>query len=752
MIALSVEALRSLRTRRRRAVLGAAGVALAAAMLATATVVGYGLSTGFARSARDADLPDVIARFDDEPLSRVAARVRALPDLAAASFRFEVTNAHFGTRGHHAGNGVIEVLSPGRRGYALVAGHDLGTTPGEVLVEQGVASAWGVRPGSKLYVEGLGLQHVVGITESPDNVAYPLAAPRVYISRAGLPLPYRDDPDPRVNEVLLWARNRSGLNVLLAQARESAYGLHDLSFVTRDGVRILVDQAAGIVIDLLVALSLIALLTAAVMLAASARAEVQRQLVTLGVRRAVGATRGRIASLSAAEAALVAVPAATVGVLVGVLAAAGPSRSLLNLLNERAPGGALALPLAGCWLLAVAIPMAVTAWPSWRATARPPIALLRGAELRAGGTSRGRSAGLLGLGVRLATARRARLAATLAVLGTSTAFILLMLALASELSVLQNDPSALGERYQLLASLPASATPRVRALPGVADAQVRYELTAADSFALGETIDVIAYPGDHTRFEAPPLASGRRLRGDREAEVGVGLAQVLGLSPGSTLVLALPSGSDARFEVVGTVSSLDHDGRVAYVPAAGLLAGDPFAPEQIAVRLDSGASAGAVSAELTALGASVNATSTVTGRGQSLVSALTAILRAIAVVDGLVCLYTLVQALALTASERRTTIAVLRAYGAGRGSVAKLLAGSAAAVVLPAALVGIALERLVLGPSMASIAVNYASLSLDADANVVAVVLLGLVVLAAGAVAWVSRQAAGEPIVSGLPT
>jgi len=53
---------------------------------------------------------------------------------------------------------------------------------------------------------------------------------------------------------------------------------------------------------------------------------------------------------------------------------------------------------------------------------------------------------------------------------------------------------------------------------------------------------------------------------------------------------------------------------------------------------------------------------------------------------------------------------------------------------------------------MASIAVNYASLSLGADADVIAVVLLGLVVLAAGAVAWVSRQVAGEPIVSGLPT
>ena len=65
------------------------------------------------------------------------------------------------------------------------------------------------------------------------------------------------------------------------------------------------------------------------------------------------------------------------------------------------------------------------------------------------------------------------------------------------------------------------------------------------------TIDVIAYPGDHTAFEAPALVSGRRLRGSRQAEVGSGLADALGLAPGSTLALALPSGSELRLRVAG---------------------------------------------------------------------------------------------------------------------------------------------------------------------------------------------------------
>jgi ABC-type lipoprotein release transport system permease subunit len=796
------EAAQGLRARRRRAALSALGVALAATMLSTSAVVAYGLATGFDRSANAAGLGDVIADFQAQPLSRIALRVRALPDIAAVSYRLKLTSAEIATRRHFARNGVVDVLGSGRRGYAVLSGHDLTGHAGEVLVEQGLAGSWGLRPGSMLSVGGVGALRVVGITDTPDDVAYPLAAPRVYVSRAtydarfsvrgtaALPplctspalletrlrhrprllreirracaairlrlqrnrLGLRARPPMVVNEVELWARNRSGLDALLVQARESAYGIEGLTFVTRDGVRVLVDQAAGIVIALLVALSVVALLTAAVMLGASARADVQRRLVAVGVRRAVGATRTRVAALSASEAAITAAPAATLGILAGLLAASGPSSRLLDLLNERPPGAALALPLAGCWIVAVTIPVALSAWPAWRAATRAPSALLGGGELRAGTRSQGGSAGLLGLGGRLVLARRARLLATLAMLGTSAAFILLMLALASELSALENNPSALGQRYQLLAALPASDASAVAALPGVAAAAPRYELNAADSFSLGETIDVIAYRNDPTTFEDPPLGAGHRLNGSDQAVVGVGLAEALGLSPGATLALALPSGNEVRLRVAGTVNALEHDGRVAYVPAAALLAADPDAPEQIAVRLDQGANVTAVSRELAGLGAAASPTETVTGKGQTLVDSLTAILRAVAIVDGLVCLYTLMQALALVAVERRETIAVLRACGAGRSAVLQLLAGAAFVVVAPAAIVGVALERLLLGPSMTRIAAGYATLPLGASEQIIAAVALGLLTLAAIAVIWVSRQAVREPIVTGLPT
>ena len=748
-----VDATRGLRVRRRRAVLTAVGIALAAAMLSAALVIGDGLGRGFDRAARAADLPDVIVRFDPESARLVADRISRLPDVAGYSLRFELTNVTIATGGRTRGDAVAEVVPTGRRrGYAVVAGRDLRPVGAEVLVELAFARAFGVGLGSRFFVDGLGPQAVVGLVEAPDNVGFPLAKPRFYVSRSAIDARFGAEPDPRTNLAEIWLRDPRYLGEVLVQARATSFGLHNIRFATRSGVRVLLDQAAGIVIDLLVALSVIALVTAGVMLAASARAEVQRRVGAIGVRRAVGESRGHVALVHGLEALLLAAPAASLGLAAGVLATSGASDRLLTLLNEPAPGGELVLPLVGGWLASVAIPVAGSAWPAWRAGGRPVVGLLRGGDVsRDGGTRlRLRGGGLRTLGARLVAARRARLLATAVTLGLSTAFVLLLLALASALSTLETDPGALGKRYQLTALLPPSQALAVRAIAGVQAAAPRYEVQAADSFSLGETIDVLAYPGDHTLFEAPALVAGRRLLGPREAEVGKGLADALGLAPGSTLGLALPSGVELRLRVAGIVSSLDHDGRVAYVPASALLAADPSAPSQIAVRLEPRASQAAVSAALTALGAQPAAATGATARGAPLVATLRTILRAIAIVDGLVCLYALIQACALTVQERRRTVAVLRACGAGAPAVRRLLLGAALAMVVPAAVLGVLLERLVFGPALARLAASYATLPLDATGGEVLATLAGLAAAAGVAVVWVARQASRESVIAGL--
>ena len=629
-------------------------------------------------------------------------------------------------------------------------------TGNEVLVEKAFAQAWGLRPGGTMYVRGLGPERVVGLVEAPDNVGFPLAKPRFYLARSALSLRFGGQRNPRVNYAEIWVRDPRYINELLVQARSTSFGLRNIRFATRAGVRVLLDQAAGIVIDLLVALSLIALATAGAMLAASARAEVQRRLGTIGVQRAVGASGGHVTLVHALEAAFVAAPAAAVGCAAGVLAIDGPSGRLLTLLNEPLLGSGLVVPVLASWLAAVAIAVAGTAWPAWRAASRPVISLLRGADvsLRPARRIRGLRApgptGLAALGARLVAAHRARLIATVITLGLSAAFVLLMLSLASELSSLQTDPGALGERYQLTAALPASAAPQVRRIAGVQAVAPRYDVQAVDSFSLGETIDVIAYPGDHTIFEAPPLTAGRRLRGARQAEIGQGLAQALGLSPGQTLALALGSGKDVRLQVAGVVSSLDHEGRVAYIPAAALLPADPTASPVLAIRLTPNADPAHVSRALRALGVASATAGGATARGASLVNILRAIIRAVAIVDGLVCLYALIQACALTTQERRRTIAVLRACGAGAGAVRRLLLGAALTLLIPAGISGFVLERFVLGPALSRLAANYATLPLQATAPEIAVTAAGLLGAAVVAVLWVGRQASRESVLSGL--
>ena len=435
-------------------------------MLSSAIVIADGLGDGFARAARAADLPDVIVRFDPEARGRVASRIRALPDIAAFSTREEFTNVDIGANGHSSGQGSAEVIGAGRRGYAIVAGRDLSSRYGEVVVERGLAQAWGIPLDGTLYVRGLGPQRVVGFAEAPDNVGFPLAVPRFYLSGRRSTLRFGPDPNPQVNVAEIWLRDPRYLNEVLVQARTTSYGLRGLRVITRSGVRVLLDQAAGIVIDLLVALSLFALATAGVMLAASARAEVQRRLKTIGISRAVGASRGHVVRVQAVEAATVAIPAATVGVLAGVLATRGTERPPADD-AERASRRFRADPATRRRLGAQRLDPRARGRLARVARRRTPAGRAapgRGARgrswirrRRAFGAAR---AGLAALGTRLVAARRGRLAATVLTLGTSTAFVLLLLALASALSVLETDPGALGKRYQLTSSVPAAEARR----------------------------------------------------------------------------------------------------------------------------------------------------------------------------------------------------------------------------------------------------------------------------------------------------
>ena len=92
-------------------------------------------------------------------------------------------------------------------------------------------------------------EKVVGHRRGPDDVGYPLAAPRhLHLSPRRSTLGYRPPSvDPRVDLADIYLRNPRYVNEVLAQARSTAFGLKNVQFLTSAGIRILLDQAAGIV-------------------------------------------------------------------------------------------------------------------------------------------------------------------------------------------------------------------------------------------------------------------------------------------------------------------------------------------------------------------------------------------------------------------------------------------------------------------------------------------------------------------------
>lgn len=747
-------ALRRMRGRRRRALTAAALTAAAGLAVGVAGTVGYSLATGYDRAAQRSDQPDLLGRFAPQRRSIISQRLDRLPNVRRISYRLEVNRVPLAANGHSDDDGAVHVVEPGRRGYAIVAGQDLSSRPGEALVERGVADDWHLRVGDRIQAGRLGSLRIAGIALSVDNVAYPLATvPRIYVSQEEIERRFGPEQDPSVSLALVWLVDPSRLDITLAAVRPAVFGLRTEQLLTSRAVRRVIDQAAGIVIALLAVFGLVACVCAGVMLGAASAAEVRRRAPALGVQRALGATRRHVICDEALDAVLVSAPAAALGLGAGALIAAAPTANLLGFLNEVAPGTALLGPLAGAFAGLVAVAAAGAAWPAWRLNRRPVAALLRGGDLAAspaGRRRRGWSAGLFGLGARFALARRGRWTSTVSALAVAGAAMLLLLAVADLLVSLRDDPGTLGRRYALTVPGEQSDAATIRRIPGVAAAAQRSTLEAADSFSLTEALRVIAYPGDHVPFEAPPLAEGRRLAADDEVEVGLGLADALGLHPGSELAIQPAGSGELRFRVVGIVRALENDGRVVYARTARLRDADPSLGGPIAIRLRSGADRADVMRRLNEAGFESRATGGATPRNRAFLGVLASVLRAVALAIGLVCLAAVIQTLALTTRDRRRAIAVLRATGAPPGAVGAVLAGAAAALVVPAMVVAVVLQRFVLGPIVAELAADYATLPLGVGFTAIAYVGGGLAVIAALAVLVVTRNAVREPVAAGI--
>jgi ABC-type lipoprotein release transport system permease subunit len=747
------------RAHRGRQLLALLGVIAAAAMVGASVTIAATLNGGFDRTAQRAGLPDVLATFSPLQRGRVAHVVSQLANVRSASYVLQEPGVHVFSDNNYDGHAKLFGVGPGRHGYAVVAGHDI-DGPGQAVVEAGFARAWGLHVGDQIAVQFAHAQglRIVGIAVPPDTVAFPLTnGPRVYA----------DYEDARridgvapgvVNGVDLWLADPRLIDVTLAQARSASFGVAGLQLVTRTGLKLLIGQAAGIVIAVVVAFSLIALLVACVMLSAAAAAEMQRRLTSVGLLRAIGVSARTVVAAAAVEATAFALPAATLGVLVGWLAVQGSAGRLLASLNELPPGSSLALLLVGSVIGLTLLVVAATCWPAWRATRRQPVDVLRGGDV-------GHTARRLPLppafpllGIRLVLARPARAAATVAVVGFAVSVVLAILAIATVLENLNKQPLSVGKRYQLLVDAPPSQLRKVTGLPQVAAATPFYSLDVADSFALDEPFTLDAFGAPPPAYESPPLVSGHLAHSADEAEVGVGLAEALGLHPGAVLAAQLPNGREVRFRVAGIVQALEDQGRIAYVETPRLLAAEPELGGQIAVKLRPGASAAAVTQALARSGEVTTSSGGIAGqsvqgwasRSSGFIGILVALLRTVAVLDVCVCLYAVGQALALTSQERRRALAVVRAQGAGRLHLFAVFGVAAAFLVVLAWGLAALLERWAVAPGVSHLAASYVVLALSAGGQLLALTLAGLLLGAALVSIVLVRSIARQPVVVGL--
>ena len=474
-----------------RGVLAALGVLAAALVVGTAATVGFGLATGFDRAADRADLPHVIARFDARgPRARRRAGARAARTSRPRSYRLRGEERRPAReRAQHAARASLHIVLGrparlrGRRG------------PRPARPGRGAWSSAGSRgsgtshPGDRMaLVPRLGRAHRRRRRRARQRrlPAHGHAA-RLHVAR-------RRGTDPRVRSTSRCSGSptpRAPTSRSPRRARRRSGSAASRSSRAR-AIEVLLGQAAGIVIALLVAFSLVALVAAGTMLAAAAQADVQRRLPAL--RRAA---RARLHARPAGGGA---------GGRGGAGRRAGRARrprarARSPCAGRRArcwrsstscrPARALLPVLAACLLGILAIVTAAATWPAWRAARRPPAEILRGGDLarprRRGPRAAAAAAssataaasagpGLLATGARFAVAARGRFAATVATIAVCAGVVTLMLALASLLQRLRDDPGRSASAIELTVRLnpfdvdAVERDPRrrggVRALPG----------------------------------------------------------------------------------------------------------------------------------------------------------------------------------------------------------------------------------------------------------------------------------------------
>lgn len=579
--------------------------------------------------------------------------------------------------------------------------------PDEVAVREGIAESAGVDVGDEVFLRAVGsggsvepfTSTVVGVVRTPLDLApvgpASFTGPALF-ARAGWVRAHGEDA-PGFGVLLAWLDD-DGTDAFLAEASRVLDGrVLQSSPVLDAGELATVEQAVDFEGRAAVVTAAVAGLGALLLVAQAVSRQARAEMGMAPTLRALGVSRGQLATVAVLRWLPVAVGAAVVAV-VGTLVASlhGPVGVARRGPWERsisADGVVLTVGMVvvGITVLLIAVRRAFRPGPTGRRAWGPGLPV----PVQSPGLS-------VGLGLAWHSLGRTALPLTSAILATGLAIAAVVTTAggAASLQAVVDDPARFGAPWDVLIEFPPTAAgPEgeeevLAGLPGVTDGAQILGRDANIGDAHGVWVQALA-PVEGVELSEPVIVDGRAPAEEDEIALGRLTRDRAGVEVGDSVVVTSPTtGASASFDVVGLTMVTDgyepNVGHGAFVTPAGLRRFDPAVTEfpSVALRLEDGPAGDEALATLARAFPGVRQPFPVPA---SLANAnrVRDLPVALALAGALVAALTFTHALVTTILRERRSLAVCRVMGFTRRQVAGAVATSATLLGLAAAAVGV---------------------------------------------------------------